>query len=166
MLPTLEAIREPLTELRDALTRQNGLDEAIERYEKAIATLPAKFGWRMEYEIRSALGLNSRSGPRLTETKGWWLYLGRTERYDPLKVLKKHPKLAAAFLCHNDGFVREEAVRNVHNNMMSPFLLSIISARLNDWVPAVRSQALQTLVGLLDHVSHDDLCHLIPFLVI
>lgn len=166
MLPVLVQIEPQLKQLRSALSNNNNINSAIADYECAIASLPAQFGWQVEYEIREALGLDGNSNLRRNKEKGWKSYISRYQGYDPLKLLEQYPKLAVAFLCHNDGYVREEALRQVHHNKISPFLLTIISVRLNDWVPAVRTQAIKTLFGLLDHVSNDYLSLLVPFLII
>jgi len=58
-----------------------------------------------------------------------------------LEILKKDANFAWLFLFHSSGFVREPALNAIQLPPNSPFFLSAIMLRLNDWVEPVRTAA-------------------------
>lgn len=57
-----------------------------------------------------------------------------------LSLLRGTPELEYVFLFHNDGFLREAALKKL-STAKSSFFVAAIALRLNDWVPSVRQAA-------------------------
>ncbi|MEM6256369.1 MAG: hypothetical protein AAF821_25940 [Cyanobacteria bacterium P01_D01_bin.156] len=43
--------------------------------------------------------------------------------------------------CHGNGYLREKALRSLHEGAPNGFLFAMVLRRLNDWVPQVRAAA-------------------------
>jgi hypothetical protein len=69
-----------------------------------------------------------------------------------LELLEKNADFAWLFLFHHSGFVRESALNAITNPPNSPFFLSAIILRLNDWVEPVRIAATQCAVRIFPSV--------------
>jgi len=68
---------------------------------------------------------------------------------DYRSLLASHPLLAHIYLFHRDGRMREAALRTSGIFRLTPFWLTAIALRLNDWVPQVRQAALDSLTEAL-----------------
>ena len=68
--------------------------------------------------------------------------------------------LAAAMADH-DGYTREAALRRAAE-LASPELVPAIAERLNDWVPQVRTQAREVLLGMLPSLDQEQALRLLP----
>lgn len=63
-------------------------------------------------------------------------------------LLARTPKLELLFLCHSNGYLREAALQKLDGGLSSPFLIGLIVARLNDWVPEIRRTARACLARI------------------
>ncbi|WP_265563889.1 hypothetical protein [Sphingomicrobium arenosum] len=66
----------------------------------------------------------------------------------PYRIATRHkeqimeaPGLATPFLLHRDGRLREIALQRLVDGLPSPFVVTLLAYRLNDWVPEVRRAA-------------------------
>ena len=58
-------------------------------------------------------------------------------------------------LCNGDGFKREKALRILSGPAPNSFLLSLVTRRLNDWVPQVRAAAREALVRVINSTDSE-----------
>jgi hypothetical protein len=72
-----------------------------------------------------------------------WIWHVCSRLESDLEILKKDANFAWLFLFHSSGFVREPALNAIQLPPNSPFFLSAIMLRLNDWVEPVRTAATQ-----------------------
>jgi hypothetical protein len=60
-----------------------------------------------------------------------------------IEQLKRVFGLEYLFLFHRHGFVRQAALEKIRGPIQSPFVLAMIIARMNDWVPQIRQAAVE-----------------------
>lgn len=82
-----------------------------------------------------------------------------------LQVLEKEPSFAWLFLFHPDGYVREAALNAIHDPPSSPFFLTAIALRLNDWVEPVRVAASLCAARIFPRVDAAIAADVAPFLL-
>lgn len=93
----------------------------------------------------------------------WNLFIKRTTPSNrTLNRLNKNPRMAS-FLAHShDGYVREQAVRQI--DLTTPAAKAVLLLRCNDWVAEVREAAHKRLQDSLQGWTQDDLAPLVLFL--
>ena len=82
-----------------------------------------------------------------------------------LQVLEKKPSFAWLFLFHPDGYVREAALNAIHHPPSSPFFLTAIALRLNDWAEPVRAAASRCAAHVFPGVDAAIAADAAPFLL-
>jgi len=122
----------------DALHRSSGRrksDRELAEILADLSTLPANAVVRASQEIAKAARL------------GWWqqerslidqLLGGSVSEPD---LLARNPDYAWLFLFHPSGYVREAALDSINSPPTSPFFVSALAWRLNDWAAPVRQAA-------------------------
>ena len=80
-------------------------------------------------------------------------------------LLNAHPDLAALFLFHHSGFVRQRALETLSAPPATPFLLTALMLRLNDWVRQVRVSARYRAERLLPQTSPEVVAAAAPYLL-
>jgi hypothetical protein len=96
-----------------------------------------------------------------TARLGWWqLETGHSQarlvnRSAEQRLLRRSPKYAWLFLFHPDGYIREAALDAINGAPTSPFFVSALAWRLNDWVPPVRRAAKRCAERVLPEVRAD-----------
>jgi hypothetical protein len=140
---------QPLATRLAALETRLG-DEALEDVLADLSALPAKLIVRASQEIATAAKL------------GWWQqpsrfsfqqFLGGSSTEKDL--LRKNPDYAWLFLFHPSGYIREAALDAINSAPASPFLLSALAWRLNDWVQPVRQAAKRCAERVLRRADAD-----------
>jgi hypothetical protein len=157
---------QPLTILTPALVA-NLAATAKPRAETSIAlqdalaelsTLPASSIVRASYEIPAAARL------------GWQPLTHRLISAEPifvrdLALMRRNPDYAWLFLFHPDGRVREAALDAIQTPPTSPFFLSALFWRLNDWAKPVRVAAERCLHRVEQRISPDVAASTAPYLL-
>jgi len=83
----------------------------------------------------------------------------------PLKQVKREPRLAALFLFHRDGHVREAILHELQELPWTPFFLAALAWRLNDWVLPVRKAALRCMERVQASIPAETIVEASPFLL-
>ena len=118
-------------------------------------------GWVRDDAVRAALGaLAALSAETCLAAAGeisglalpyyrdrTWFRKARPIDYRGL--LSRHPALRHIYLFHWDGYMREAGLRAPDAPDLTPFWVTAIVIRLNDWVPQVRQAAADCLVKAL-----------------
>jgi hypothetical protein len=140
---------QPLAARLAALGTRLG-DEALEDVLADLSALPAKLIVRASQEIATAAKL------------GWWQQPSRFsfqnffgESSTKKDLLRKNPDYAWLFLFHPSGYIREAALDAINSAPASPFLLSALAWRLNDWVQPVRQAAKRCAERVLRRADAD-----------
>jgi len=82
-----------------------------------------------------------------------WIWGVRSQARPDLESLEKNADFAWLFLFHHSGFVREAALNLIRHPPISPFFLSAIILRLNDWVEPVRVAATKCATRIFPSVN-------------
>jgi len=121
-----------------------------------LAQLPPESIVRASNEIATSARLGrwlSRNAPMRVVPRGrfsfslplsWKVFAFDRIKDDPPSerdLLKINPDYAWLFLFHPNGHIREAALRHISTPPRSPFFLSALAWRLNDWVGQVRQAA-------------------------
>ena len=92
---------------------------------------------------------------------GWWqnkpsfLERLRSPKTKPGEVMTQLPAFAWLLLFHANGRLREAALARLPGPPTAPFLFAALAYRLNDWVPQVRSAAVESARRLFPLTSPD-----------
>ncbi|MBV9930949.1 MAG: hypothetical protein JO013_08385 [Alphaproteobacteria bacterium] len=105
-----------------------------------LGALPPEAAGLVEAEVASLLGLFGRHAP-VRAVNPWTAWLLPPRQRDDIVLLSAQPALAALFLFHRDGYVREAALARLDAALDGPFWVAALARRLNDWVPQVRAAA-------------------------
>lgn len=114
------------------------LQAALAELDRAIENLPGTDMPRLERSARDHLHF---PGHHFLPVDQW-------QRYHDVvlePIWARHPTFALLCTLHGDGYVREAALRSATTPLVSPLLAHILIARLLDWVPEVRKEALACL---------------------
>jgi hypothetical protein len=109
-------------------------DQQIKSLVDQIGKLPNDMIARLDGEIAGAAELWSWRRTGVVST-----VLGTLQPSDA-ELLNRFPELAYLFVFHRDGFLRERALDQMQE-LRSPFFITALAYRLNDWVPQVRAAA-------------------------
>lgn len=82
-----------------------------------------------------------------------WIGGVRSRPRPDLEILEKDANSAWLFLFHHSGFMRESALNAIRLPPISPFFLSAIILRLNDWVEPVRVAATKCAMRVFPSVG-------------
>ncbi|MBW8881803.1 MAG: hypothetical protein JF615_10400, partial [Asticcacaulis sp.] len=134
-----EDVQRQLLAFSDVLATKQVQDAAVQAVVTALADLPVECAVAVAGEIRS-LAL-----------PGYILDAdGRTARMpDYRNLLTRHPGLAMVYLFHGDCYMREAGLRTLRGAALTPFWIAAIILRLNDWVPEVRTAAMNCVLSIL-----------------
>lgn len=157
--------------------KRSALPEGVQRRLRAMHRLLCK-GQMRDSVVRAAVAaLSSLSAETCLAAPGEICdlalpyYVERTwfrqvRALDYRSLLASHPLLAHIYLFHRDGHMREAALRTSGIFELTPFWLTAIALRLNDWVPQVRQAAYNSLTEALPQthliVLIDVAAHLLP----
>jgi hypothetical protein len=135
-----------------------------------LATL-ASPRWKSDLELESILaGLSALPANLIVRTSreiafaarlGWWplthsLASGFVQEpifVRDLALMRRNPDYAWLFLFHPNGHAREAALETIQTPPTSPFFLSALAWRLNDWAEPVRRAAercIRRILHLID----------------
>lgn len=143
------ALSDRLAQLKDHQGSNAGqeLKEVLDE----LAQLPPESIVRASSEIATSARLGrwlSRNAPirvvpraRFSLPLSWKVFAFDRIKDDPPSerdLLKINPDYAWLFLFHPNGHIREAALRHINAPPRSPFFLSALAWRLNDWVGQVR----------------------------
>ena len=121
-----------------------------------LATLPAHLIVQASREIATSAGLGwwqPERRPRRVVRVHWLSFYFRQIRDwfwpkpapvpfpSDRELLAANAKLAWLFLFHPNGYLRLAALHHINTAPASPFFLTALAWRLNDWVPQVREAA-------------------------
>lgn len=117
--------------------------DSIQRFDREI-------GWAMPSATARIKHDGSFFG-RLKAALFWW----REPSYQlgMFELLEQEPDLAWLLLSHRYGYLREAALNSLNRPPSSPFFLSLLIFRLNDWVPEVRAASQACLARLLTRID-------------
>lgn len=130
-----DAARDALMMVDQRLERRQSLEVEARAAIDAIANLPLGHFLRDANEISRLAGL--RSWGRPVPFRGLFSVNDNSEAAQ----LTRMPWLGWLFLFHNNGYLREPALRGLSGPAPGAFLLAQLFYRLNDWVPEVRVAA-------------------------
>ncbi len=95
--------------------------------------LPLERAMAIEAQVRDAGQFYRYRRPRISP----WPW---QKPIAPQQAMRVRPDLAAIFLCHGDGYVRQAALEFL-DCLRSPFAVCLLAMRLNDWAEPVRKAA-------------------------
>ena len=75
----------------------------------------------------------------------------------------KSPPITLIDLCSWDGRRRERALRTIGSQAPNRFFMALVLRRLNDWVPQVRTAAIELLPNLVEQSNTSDVADVIFF---
>jgi len=119
--------------------------QAVSWTDRPIAQLIGS-DWRSELHRFSILGVHRPSPAQLD-------------------LLDRFPNLAWVYLSHHNGFVRQRAIECLPAPPASPFLLSALVLRMNDWVRQVQVAARYRVERLLPQTALGVIVGAAPFLI-
>jgi hypothetical protein len=90
---------------------------------------------RFEQSIRHGFHLHRRLAPHAIPPQN------TPQRQDEISLLASDPKVAAGFVFHGDGVIREAALKALQGPIELPVIAYGMMRRLNDWSPEVRAAA-------------------------
>jgi hypothetical protein len=124
-----------------------------------LETLPAHAVVWAEQSIAVAGALHRQN---FNLAQSVWSF--KAAKSDP-KTLRRHPALAFLWLCHRNGYAREEAVKSILIPPTSGFFLATLFSRLNDWVEPVRVEASRCIERLFYDIRPEVIVAASPYLL-
>ena len=148
-----------LSRLGQAIADRRVRPPIVEEAVAALMRLPPEMVGRVDGAIADLAQLDWRTGDRLP------LALWQGLHANMFGLLDKFPALAAVFLFHRNGYVRQKAVEMMDTPPASPFVLAALCLRMNDWVREVRLTARYTGERLLPLTAPEVVASAAPFLL-
>lgn len=100
---------------------------------------------------------------RLTGWRAAFSFKGKPHSAEA--ILTRFPEMKYLYLLDHSGWVREAALKNIRGALDSPFWLVVLAYRLNDWVPQIRTAAIDAFERAIRFtapaIAADAIIHLI-----
>jgi hypothetical protein len=134
------------------------MEQFVTRLPRTPAPVASGTVWRLARRLLSASAKPLHAAEMIS-------VLHRDGKPD-LDLLARAPRLAIIYLRHENGFVREAALKALAAEAVTPFVLASIAYRLNDWVSPVRLAAVDAIDRILPLTSDTTIMKAAPFLVL
>jgi hypothetical protein len=151
-----ETLERTLTDLGRAVSKGNVPEALLTDALSGLAALPPQAVVSADAQIARLAGLYTPWSPSPDPMAG---------RRPSFALLQREPRLAALFLFHRDGFIREAALDRSAKPPASPFFLAALAWRLNDWADQVRSAARDCAARLFPLTDADVVVGAAPLLL-
>jgi hypothetical protein len=155
-----EEIAAPLSRLGEAIVAGRVSASVAEAALAAISQLPPEAVSWADRPIARSLGIDWQHGygrPSLLGLFG--------PDHAAFTMLDAHKGLAVLFLFHHSGHVRQRALETLRTPPQTPFLLTALMLRMNDWVRQVRVAARFSAERLLPQTSPEVVAAAAPYLL-
>ena len=183
-----ESLRAALKDIGDAPLGSRVDDALLERTLAGIDTLDPRHVPEAEQTFANLADLHSvywidtpsflparlatwlfESSPKLSrrpfQEQPGRLRSARRDGAPDIAMLTQQPGLAAIFMRHRNGYVREAALNALGPASLSPFVFASLAYRLNDWVAPVRAAAAAALARVVPQMPVAAIAEAAPFLI-